>query len=96
MTTGRANEAARPSQPFQVVQAVCISREPSLKFPKRLRVVDAGMGTFHCPSLRSTPVKWIPQTGVIVMFEIAVVTPHLGIVVLLGPVVVVKTREGDP
>src|ERR1700683_4698269 len=63
MTTGRANEAARPSQPFQVVQAVCISREPSLKFPKRLRVVDAGMGTFHCPSLRSTPVKWIPQSG---------------------------------
>ena len=57
----RADEAARPSQPFQVVQAVCISREPSLKLPRRLRVVDAGMGTFHCPSPRSTPVKWIPR-----------------------------------
>src|SRR5664279_4854851 len=65
MTTVRAEEAARPSQPFQVVQAVCISREPSLKLPKRLRVVAAGVGTFHRPSLRSTPVKWIPQTGVI-------------------------------
>src|SRR5208337_4027812 len=64
MTTGRADEAARPSQPFQVVQAVCISREPSLKLPKRLRVVGAGMGTFHCPNLRPTPVKWIPQTKV--------------------------------
>ena len=24
--------------------------------------MGAGMATFHCPSLRSTPVKWIPQT----------------------------------
>jgi hypothetical protein len=23
--------------------------------------IGAGMGTFHCPSLCSTPVKWIPQ-----------------------------------
>ena len=23
------------------------------------------MATFHCPSLRSTPVKWIPQLAVI-------------------------------
>src|SRR5271168_4200931 len=57
------DEAARPSQPFQVV---CISREPSLKLPKRLRVVGAGMWTFHCPSLRSTPVKWIPQSSEII------------------------------
>src|ERR1039457_427930 len=61
MTTHWADEAARPSQPFQVVQAVCISREPSPKLPKRFRVVAAGTGTFHCPSLRSTPVKWTPQ-----------------------------------
>src|ERR1700692_3761966 len=62
MTTGREDEAVRPSQPFQVVQAVCISREPSLKLPKGLRVVGAGVGTFHCPSLRSTPVKWTPRS----------------------------------
>src|SRR5208282_2035888 len=34
MATGRADEAVRPSQPFQVVEAVRISREPSLKLPK--------------------------------------------------------------
>ncbi|MGF6413377.1 hypothetical protein OKW37_005112 [Paraburkholderia sp. MM5482-R2] len=62
MPTGRADEAARPSQPFEVVQAVCISREPGLKLPKGLRVVDAGVGAFHCPSLRLTPVKWTPHT----------------------------------
>ena len=27
--------------------------------------MDAGAGTFHCPSLRSAPVKWIPQNGII-------------------------------
>src|SRR5664280_759400 len=43
------------------VQAVCISREPSLKFSKRLRVVRAGTGAFHRHSLCTTPVKWIPQ-----------------------------------
>src|SRR5271165_6588743 len=43
-------------------KVVCISREPSLKRPKRLRVVGAGMGTFHCPNLRPTPVKWIPRS----------------------------------
>src|SRR5271166_1960060 len=43
-------------------KVVCISREPSLKLPKRLRVVGAGMGTFHCPNLRPTPVKWIPRS----------------------------------
>jgi hypothetical protein len=65
MATGRAGEAARPSQPLEVFQAVCISREPSLKFPKGLRVVGPGVGTFHCRSLRSTPVKWTPQPCVI-------------------------------
>src|ERR1700688_3522142 len=61
MITGRADEAARPSQPFQVVQAICISREPSPKLPKRLRVVNAGMGTFHCPSLAQLRLNGYPR-----------------------------------
>lgn len=61
MATRRADEATRPSQPLQVIQAVRISREPRLKLPKGLGVVCAGVGTFHYPSLRSTPVKWTPQ-----------------------------------
>ena len=48
MTTGRTDEAARPSQPFQ-----------------KTWVVGTGMGTFHLPSLSSTPVKWIPQSRII-------------------------------
>src|ERR1700733_2531225 len=61
MITGGADEAARPSQPFQVVQAICISREPSPKLPKRLRVVNAGMGTFHCPSLAQLRLNGYPR-----------------------------------
>src|SRR5271166_821756 len=63
MATGRADEAVRPSQPFQVVEAVRISREPSPKLPKGLRVVDAGEGSLHPSSIRPSPVKWISQTG---------------------------------
>src|SRR5271157_4745558 len=74
MTTGRADEAARPSQPFQVVQAVCISREPSLKFSKRLRVVGADTGAFHCHSVRATPVKWIPQR--VILTRVIACTPR--------------------
>src|SRR5271166_3400069 len=71
MTTGQADEAARPSQPFQVVQAVCISREPSPKLPKRLRVVDAGMGTFHCPSLAQLRLNGYPRTQLSRVVEFA-------------------------
>src|SRR5271168_4124371 len=61
MATGRADEAVRPSQPFQVVEAVRISREPSLKLPKGPRVVDAGEGSLHPSSIRLSPVKWIAK-----------------------------------
>src|SRR5271170_4346987 len=62
MATGRADEAVRPSQPFQVVEAVRISREPSPQLPKGLRVVDAGERSLHPSSICSSPVKWIPRT----------------------------------
>src|SRR5271170_3062498 len=62
MATGRADEAVRPSQPFQVVEAVRISREPSPQLPKGLRVVDAGERSLHPSSICSSPVKWIAQT----------------------------------
>src|SRR5271154_1588213 len=62
MATGRADEAVRPSQPFQVVEAVRISREPSLKLPKGPRVVDAGEGSLHPSSIRLSPVKRIAKT----------------------------------
>src|SRR6478752_7947790 len=61
MTTGRTNEAARPPQPFQVVQAVCISPEPSPKLPKRLGVVGAGQRTFHCPRLVELRLNGYPS-----------------------------------
>jgi hypothetical protein len=61
MTTGRTNEAARPPQPFQVVQAVCISPEPSPKLPKRLGVVGAGQRTFHCPRLVELRLNGYPR-----------------------------------
>jgi hypothetical protein len=61
MPARRADEAGRPSQPFQVVKTIGIRQEPSLKFPKRLRVVNAGARTSHPLSLRPTPVKWIPR-----------------------------------
>jgi len=63
MPARRADKAGRPSQPFQVVKTISIRQEPSLKFPKRLRVVNAGARTSHPLSLRPTPVKWIPLTG---------------------------------
>ncbi len=56
-----ADEAAKPSQPFRVAEAVRISREPSLELSKGLRVVAAGAGTFHRASLSSTPVKGTRQ-----------------------------------
>jgi hypothetical protein len=43
------------------VQAVCISREPSLKLPKRLRVVGAGMATFHCPAYAQLRLNGYPR-----------------------------------
>ena len=69
MPARRADEAGRPSQPFQVVKTIGIRQEPSLKFPKRLRVVNAGARTSHPLSLRPTPVKWIPQSSLYRFFE---------------------------
>ena len=61
MPARRADKAGWPSQPFQVVKTIGIRQEPSLKFPKKLRVVNAGARTSHPLSLRPTPVKWIPH-----------------------------------
>src|SRR5208337_4479187 len=61
MATGRADEAVRPSQPFQVVEAVRISREPSPKLPKGLRVVDAGEGSLHPSGIRQVRLNGYPR-----------------------------------
>src|SRR5208282_71414 len=76
MATGRADEAVRPSQPFQVVEAVRISREPSLKLPKGPRVVDAGEGSLHPSSIRLSPVKWIAQMSDIGHTGLRVLADH--------------------
>src|SRR4029077_15087336 len=60
MVTGRENEAGRPSQPFQVVEAVRISREPSLKLPKGLRVVHAGEESSHASSIGQVRLNGYP------------------------------------
>src|SRR5271167_4256663 len=63
-STGRADKAARPSQPFQVVQAIGIGLEPRLEVSKGFGVVGAGTRTFHGGILRPTPVKWTAQSPV--------------------------------
>ena len=84
MIAGRAQTAAaRPSQPFQVVQAICISREPARqasKLPKRLGVVNAGMGTFHCPSLAQLRLNGSPELSYLCDFpNCGFLQLHLGI-----------------
>ena len=70
----------RASQQFQVVQAICISREPSPKLPKRLRVVNAGMGTFHCPSLAQLRLNGSPELSYLCDFpNCGFLQLHLGI-----------------
>src|SRR5208282_1215235 len=81
MATGRADEAVRPSQPFHVVEAVRISREPSLKLPKGPRVVDAGEGSLHPSSIRLSPVKWIAQ---IIVTECLQLLPNRLLLLLIG------------
>ena len=79
MPARRADNTGRPSQPFQVVKTISIRQEPSLKFPKRLWVVNTGARTSHPLSLRPTPVKWIPQSPVFRSGE-----PHWHIFIRLG------------
>src|SRR5271170_417549 len=64
-STARADKAARPSQPFQVVQAIGIGREPRLEVSKGFGVVGAGTRTFHGDILCRAPVKWIAQNRII-------------------------------
>jgi len=49
---GWADKAARPSQPFQVVQAIGIGPEPRLEVSKSFGVVGAGTRTLHGAILR--------------------------------------------
>ena len=51
VTAARADEAGRPAQPLQVVEAVRIASEPSLELAHGLRIVPAGTRMLHCLSL---------------------------------------------
>lgn len=51
VATVRAGEASGPSQPRQVVQAVCIGSEPGLELAHRPRIMRACTRAIHHPSL---------------------------------------------
>ena len=60
-STGRADKAARPSQPFQVVQAIGIGLEPRLEVSKSFGVVGAGTRTLHGDILRPLRLNGQPR-----------------------------------
>ena len=61
MPAGRAHEPGRPPQPLQVVQAVRISSEPSLKFTHRPWVVRACPRMTHRATLHELRLNEYPQ-----------------------------------
>ena len=62
MPAGRAHEPGRPPQPLQVVQAVRISSEPSLKFTHRPWVVRACPRMTHRATLHELRLNEYPQS----------------------------------
>ena len=57
VAAGRTDEARRPAEPLQVVEAIRIGPEPRLELTHGPRIVLAGA---DAPRTQLTPVKWIP------------------------------------